>query len=482
MRSIAIIGAGQAGLLVGHALCGKGYEVSLFSDKTPEDFLNRSRPTGTAARFDMSLEWERELGLNHWDHLAPKGEGVHLTFVPGKLGNVLLTLLGRLTRPFLAIDLRLQSARWMEDLEKIGGRVMIEDVTIPRLEEIAAAHDLTIVAAGRGPVIKLFPRDDRRSTYAKPPRFLAMVNVVGISMYREYCPFLPVKFNFFGRYGECFWVPWLHKSGQQAWSCVFEAKEGGPMDQFRGLKTGAEALAVAKKVTREMVPWDSDWLQNAELADENSWLVGSFVPEVRKVVGLLPSGRPVISVGDTAHSLDPIGGQGANNGNKMARNLVNCILEHKDQSFDASWMDSTFERFWSRHRFIDMFNNTLLEPLTDPGKELLIAQYGSSGDLDDRRGCQSIANAFVENFNDPAYISEAFHDMAKVRALIQKLTGRHWMWSAMRGRVKIAAAQVRQGVGQASGHPGTEPLPPGRRFWETKSEAQGSGDKTNART
>ncbi|MGH9601098.1 MAG: styrene monooxygenase/indole monooxygenase family protein [Terriglobales bacterium] len=474
MRNVAIIGAGQAGLLVGHALRRHGYEVILFSDKTPEDFLNHSRPTGSAARFDMSLEWERELGLNHWDYLAPKGEGVHLTFVPGKLGNVLLTLMGRLTRPFLAIDLRLQSARWMRDLEKIGGRLMIEDVTVARLEEIASAHDLTIVAAGRGPVHKLFARDDSRSFYTKPPRLLAMVNVVGIPMHLDYCPFLPVKFNFFGRYGECFWVPWFHKDGKQAWSCVFEAKEGGPMDQFRGCKTGEQALAIAKKVTREMVPWDAEWIQSAELADENAWLVGSFVPEVRKVVGLLPSGRPVMAVGDTAHSLDPIGGQGANNGNKMARNLVQCILERQDQPFDVAWMEGTFERFWSRHRFIDMFNNTLLEPLTDPGKELLIAQYGSSGELDDARGCQAIANAFVENFNDPAYIAEAFHDMAKVRALIQKLTGRHWMWSAIRGRVTIAGAQVRQALGLPSGHPGTEPLPPGRRFWEKEAEMQDS--------
>jgi 2-polyprenyl-6-methoxyphenol hydroxylase-like FAD-dependent oxidoreductase len=471
MRKVAIVGAGQAGLLIAHDLRRHGYEVALFSDKTPEDFLNRSRPTGTAARFDMSLEWERELGLNHWDHLAPKGEGVHLTFVPGALGNVLLTLMGRLSRPFLAIDLRLQSARWMEDLEKIGGKITVEEVTIPRLEEIAAANDLTIVAAGRGPVVKLFPRDDGRSTYKKPPRFLAMINVVNVAMHMDYCPFLPVKFNFFGRYGECFWVPWYHKGGSQAWSCVFEAKEGSPMDQFRGAKSGEQALDIAKKVTREMVPWDAEWLKNAELADENAWLVGSFVPEVRKVVGVLPSGRPVISVGDTAHSLDPIGGQGANNGNKMARNLVQCILERQDQPFDVPWMESTFEKFWARHRFIDMFNNTLLEPLTDPGKELLIAQYGSSGEQDDARGCQAIANAFVENFNDPAYITEAFHDMAKVRALIERLTGRHWMWSAIRGRVNIAGAQVRQALGLRSRHPGTEPLPPGRRFWEKEAPA-----------
>ncbi|MCI0402849.1 MAG: NAD(P)-binding protein [Acidobacteria bacterium] len=472
MRKIAIVGAGQAGLLTAHALRRHGYEVTVFSDKTPEDFLHKSRPTGTAARFDMSLEWERELGLNHWDDVAPKGEGIHLHFLPGRLNNVLLTLLGRFSRPFLAIDLRLQSYRWMVDLEKLGGKVTVEDVTLARLEEIAAAHDLTIVAAGRGPVTKLFPRDEGRSFYTKPPRFLAMVNVLGVPMHLDYCPFLPVKFNFYGQYGECFWVPWFHKDLKQAWSCIFEAKEGGPMDQFRGAKTGEQVLEIAKKVIREMVPWDAEWIKGAELADENSWLVGSFVPEVRKTVGTLPSGRVVMSLGDTNHTLDPVGGQGANNGNKMARNLVNCIVERKDLPFDTEWMTGTFEKFWERHRFIDKFNNTLLEPLTKPGQELLIAQYGSSGLLNDTQGCQAIANAFAENFNDPIHITEAFYDMSKARELIAKLTGRSWFWSAIRGRAGIAKAQIRQRLGLPSRHPGTRPVPPQHRFWSQETSAR----------
>jgi hypothetical protein len=474
MRRIAIVGAGQAGLLTGHALLRHGYNVTLFSDKTPEDFLTRTRPTGTAARFDMALEWERELGLNHWDDVAPKGEGVHLHFLPGGLGNVLVTLLGRLSRPFLAIDLRLQSHRWMTDLGKKGGKVVIEDVTVPRLEEIAAAHDLTIVAAGRGPIMRLFPRDESRSSYRKPPRFLAMVNVVGIPMRLDYCPFLPVKFNFFARYGECFWVPWYHKDKGAGWSWVIEAKDGGPMDQFRAVTSGEQALEIAKKVISIMTPWDREWSRNAELGDEFSWLVGSFVPEVRETVGTLPSGRPVMSVGDTNQSLDPIGGQGANNGNKMARNLVACIVERGDKPFDPGWMAITFEKFWERHRFINQFNNTLLEPLTAAGKELLIAQYGSTGEAHDHSGRQAIANAFIENFNDPILLTEAFHDMGKARATIERLTGRSWLWSALRGRLGIAKAQLQQKFGLDSGHPGTQPLQRDGQYKEPGAEVQSS--------
>ena len=106
MARIAIVGAGQAGLLSAHALHAAGHEVTLFSDRTPEDFLSRARPTGTACRFDMALEWERELGLEHWGDSAPQIDGVHLTFCQKK-GNQFLTLLGRFERTALAIDLRL---------------------------------------------------------------------------------------------------------------------------------------------------------------------------------------------------------------------------------------------------------------------------------------------------------------------------------------------------------------------------------------
>jgi glycine/D-amino acid oxidase-like deaminating enzyme len=80
MRKIAIIGAGIAGLMTAHDLLRHGYEVSLYSDRSPEDWLNKSRPTGTAGRLGPSLAYERELGLNHWDKEFPPLEGVYLIF------------------------------------------------------------------------------------------------------------------------------------------------------------------------------------------------------------------------------------------------------------------------------------------------------------------------------------------------------------------------------------------------------------------
>ena len=43
MRKIAVVGSGQAGLLVAHGLLQVGYDVALYSDRTPADWLARVR-------------------------------------------------------------------------------------------------------------------------------------------------------------------------------------------------------------------------------------------------------------------------------------------------------------------------------------------------------------------------------------------------------------------------------------------------------
>lgn len=445
MRKVAIVGSGITGLVAAHGLRRAGLEVDLYSDRTAAQWLNESRPTGTAARFELALSYERELGLNFWDGKAPGGEGVYLTFCP-KLGNRLIKLVGRFNNPFQAVDVRLQSARWMEELERRGGRVHIEQVDVARLETIAAAHDLTIIAAGRADLCRLFERDETRNVYTAPRRNLAMVTVTGGPPAFHDVPILPVKFDFLGTDGEVFFVPYFHKDHGRSWNLLVEAKPGSRLDRFGGVKSGEETVETLKQVVAELFPWDYPFVRHMKLADPNGWLAGAVTPTVRRASAQLANGRAIAALGDTAISYDPIAAQGANSGIKQARQLVESIVARGDGELDRDWIEATFDAYWNEHaRHAFAFSNLLLEPITAPAKELLIAQYGSDGRADNGSGAQKVANAFVENFNDPRTLTAAFTDMAAARQVIAAHAG-PWAWNGVRGRASIARDQARQAV------------------------------------
>jgi len=450
MRKIAIIGSGITGLAAAHGLRRAGLEVDLYSDRTAAQWLHGSRPTGTAARFEIARSYERELGLEFWDGLAPDGEGVYLTFCP-KLGNRLIKLVGRFERPFQAVDVRLQSARWMEELERRGGRIHIEPVGVERLALIAASHDLTLVAAGRAELCRLFPRDDRRNVYVAPRRNLTMVITTGGPPRFSDVPLLPVKFDFLGTDGEMFFVPYFHKDHGRSWNILVEAKEGSRLDRFTNAKSGEEAVERMKQVVAELFPWDEPFVRNMRLADPNGWLTGAITPTVRRPSAQLANGSVVAALGDTAISFDPIAAQGANSGIKQARHFVESIVARGDGAFDREWIEATFDAYWNEHaRHAFAFSNLLLEPITAPAKELLIAQYGSDGREDNQSGAQRVANAFVENFNDPRTLTAAFMDMQQARQVIAAKAG-PWRWNGVRGRASIARDQAKQAVARMTG-------------------------------
>jgi hypothetical protein len=449
-RKIAVVGAGVAGLLTGLGLRKSGHDVTLYSDRTPDDFMTKVPPTGTAARFPRSLTYDAALGVNFWDDVCPKLEGVSLA-LGAKPANRLLTLTGRLTAPARAIDVRLLSARWMDELSKRGGRVVIESVSVEKLDAIAAENDLTIVAAGRKELCNLFPRHAERSVYEKPQRKLCLVVVRGPAMRFDRVPFSPVRFNVIETEGEAFWVPFLHKSGDpETFNLLFEAKPGSRMDRFEDAKTGAEAVEIAKAVIKDLAPWDRAWAEPMELADEHGWLKGGITPTVRSPVGKLPSGRIVTAIGDTIISMDPIAGQGANNGTRMARHLV-AAVDAAAGPLDEAWITATFEQYWSEQGQHHVgFNNALLEPATGAARMLLISQYGSDGARSDTR--QKLADAFVSNFDEPSRYTQALLNSAATRSMIAEHGG-SFPWTLAPALAGIARGQLRQAMGMAPGHP-----------------------------
>lgn len=436
MRRIAIIGGGQTGLIAGIDLVGRGYAVTLYSDRSGDDWMTKSIPTGIAGIQKNTVDYERALGLAFWDDEAPGVDGVDFTFsLDGK--TVFFRLQGKYAGQLFAVDVRLKSWKWMQEFEKRGGTLVIQNVTVDDLEEIAAANDLTLVAAGKADMMgHVFERDAERSVYARPQRNLCMLLVKNVKPFRNGIPFNAMKFNFYAPFGEYFWVPFHHMSRTPCMSVLFEAKEGGPMDRWVGkCKDGRDAVHIAKEFIRDWAPWEWDNVQDMELMDDNGWLVGRFPPTVRKPVGRLPSGRIVAPLGDTCMAFDPIGGMGANNATNTARVMIDEIVKRGDRAFDEAWMTATFERHWNefgKHAWT--FNNLLLEPLDAPAKEVLIAASRS----------RKLADDFFSHFVNPREFFPWLVERRAARAYISRVSGASWIWSAVVGRARILWYQLRQ--------------------------------------
>ena len=59
MAKINVVGAGPAGCVMAYALLRDGHQVTLYSDRTPDQWLNGSAPTGTAYLWGEVIDIER---------------------------------------------------------------------------------------------------------------------------------------------------------------------------------------------------------------------------------------------------------------------------------------------------------------------------------------------------------------------------------------------------------------------------------------
>lgn len=199
MRRIAIVGGGQAGLPLALGLLAKGYQVTVVTNRAPDD-IRDGKVMSSQCMFDASLQIERDLGLNQWESECPPVEGIGLVVPhPEQHGQKAIDWSARLDRPAQAVDQRIKMPAWMEQVESRGGKLLIQDGGIAELELLAVSHDLVLLAAGKGDVVKHFERDASRSPFDKPQRALALTYVAGLQKTPDYSR---VSFNLIPGVGE----------------------------------------------------------------------------------------------------------------------------------------------------------------------------------------------------------------------------------------------------------------------------------------
>ncbi|MEU1180149.1 styrene monooxygenase/indole monooxygenase family protein [Streptomyces sp. NPDC005820] len=396
MRKITIIGAGQAGLQLGVGLLDHGYDVTVVTNRTGQQ-IREGRVMSSQCMFGTALAHERNLGLDFWDTKCPPVEGISFT-VPDGQGGRAFTWASRLDAAARSVDQRVKMPAWLEEFERRGGKTELREAEVEDLESYARDSDLVIIAAGKGEIAGLFERDAARSTFDAPQRALALTYVTGMAPRDD---FSAVGFNMIPGVGEYFTFPALTTSGP----CdimVFEGVPGGPLDSWKGITSPEEHLEHSLEIVRTHVPWEAERLGDVRLTDAGGVLAGRFPPTVRKPVGQLPSGAPVLGLADVVVLNDPITGQGSNNASKCAASYLASILEHGDRPYDRAFLQETFERYWDYAQYVATWTNALLGAPPEHVLKLLGTAAGSP----------RIARRFTNGFDDPRDFFHWFMDPA----------------------------------------------------------------------
>ncbi|QMU77631.1 FAD-binding oxidoreductase [Streptacidiphilus sp. PB12-B1b] len=390
MAKILIVGAGQAGLQLALGLQGDGHDVTVMTDRTPDE-IRGGRVLSTQCMFDTSLGHERALGLNLWDGQAPRVEGLGVS-VSGPDAARVIDWVGRLDGPAQSVDQRVKMPAWLELFAERGGKVVVNGVTVSDLDLLVRGYDLTLVAAGKGELVSMFARNPERSPYTAPQRALAVSYVHGLGPRPEH-DFAAVRCNLVPGVGELFVIPALTLSGP----CdilFWEGVPGGPLDVFEPALAPEEHLRRTLELMRTYTPWEYQrTLGGVELTDGRATLAGRYTPVVRHAVGELPSGGTVLGVADVVVANDPITGQGSNSASKCATSYLSAIRAHGDRPFDRAFMEAAFEGYWtSTAGDVTAWTNAMLAP----PPEHVLNLIGAAGQL------PPVAARFANGFDNPS--------------------------------------------------------------------------------
>ncbi|HEU4515117.1 MAG TPA: flavin reductase [Nocardioidaceae bacterium] len=399
--AIAIVGAGPAGTMLALGLLQEGWPVTLVSGRSAEEI--RSGPVmSSQVTFESALEVETTLGVTRLLPVSPPLR--RMEYDVRRLDGSFTEFAVPLESPAHSVDLRIKIPALLEEIERLGGKVVVRNAGVEDLEDLAATHDLVVVSTGRGGLAGLFEDDPDRSPYSSPQRTVALTYLRGV----EPADGPALRYHAVEGVGECFTCPALTVGG----ACdiyVVEGVPGGPLDRWSDVSSDVEHLDRLKTVLAEHFPSEGARVADAVLADDNAVLRGAFTPVVRRPVGTLPSGARVLGMADAVVLNDPLTSQGSNNAIKSASFYLEAITAH-DGEFDAGWMQRTFDNFWRGWaRWATAWTNSWLQPAKRHQQEVVAAAAEHPG----------VAAQIVAGFDDPMLFVPWWFDAAEAERFLR---------------------------------------------------------------
>ncbi len=405
MRRIAIVGAGQAGLLLGLGLRRAGVATTLVTDRSGAE-IRDGRILSTQCLFGDALAIERSLDLHEWEDACPTIDRIRYT-VATPDGELALRLTGHLAAGAQSVDQRLKMPRWLERFTGEGGALSIQPVDLDVLEQLAATHDLVVVATGKGPFARqlgrIFPTVSADSPYHEPRRRLAVAYAHDLT---PLDPGSTFSISIVPGVGEYFVGSALTHTGP-CWTMCLEAFPGGPMDVFDDVTPDDPGDWFSRLVETlgRFLPWEAERCRGARATDSLATLGGAVTPVVRERVGQLPSGRRVLGIGDAVVLNDPLVGQGANCATRGASAVLQAILDRGREPLDPDWLEAAGAAYWEATRWSTAFTNLMLD-----------APPHVADVLGDAAARPLLADVLANGTNDPSTLFPWIADPAAARA------------------------------------------------------------------
>lgn len=412
VRRIAIVGAGQAGLQLALGLLDAGYDVTLVADRPPEE-VRGGRVTSTQLMFGPALRLERAAGLALWDDTAPVMPGFELsTWDPEAEPRApVRRFAARFDDEVRSVDQRVKLAAWLELFQERGGRPEYRSVGPADVGALAAAHDLTVLATGRGELSALFAPDPAWPRHDRPTRTLACFYVRGAAHDGSDPAAAYVRTTGVPTTGDVIVMRALTVGGP----CdilLFEGKWGGAYDCWADRPSAADGLRRALGLLRTYAPWEYERFRAAEPTDAGAALYGGVTPAVRRPVAHVDGGRAVLGLADAVAVHDPITGQGANNAARAASGYLAAIRERGALPFDEAWMRRTFAAYWDGARHTHAFTEFMLrEPQPDHARRVLDAAFDEP----------EVAHRFANGYADPPSYGPWLLDPAGAEAYLARV-------------------------------------------------------------